>query len=318
MLDVQKGRRDIGFVALAIAFIFLLTIAIQIFIGIAVIRLVPWTLEDPFWSWMISSGPMYAVAMPLSLLFFGRCRTLERPLRQRIGGLKYWGFLSICFVGIYVCNIVGTMANEWFSSLLGREATNEIEAITMASPWWVTLIFTVLLAPVFEELFFRKLVIDRLLPYGELPAILMSGIAFGLIHGNFNQFFYAAAIGMIFGLIYTRTGNILYSISMHMILNFVGGVYAAEAQKLLEGASWGGVFASIPSEVLGMAMMGVYVLLLVAALVGAILAFLSYRDEFWPLQKGFFSPSPREWVQMLVLNPSVWVFLAVCALMFVI
>ncbi|MBQ9760267.1 MAG: CPBP family intramembrane metalloprotease [Clostridia bacterium] len=318
MLDIRRGRRDIGFIALAIAFIFLFTIAIQIFVSIAVVQFAPWMFDDAFWSWAISSVPMYAVAMPLSIFFFRRCREVKRPERQRIGGLKFWGILSICFVGVYVCNIIGTAANEAFSALLGREAINEIEQVTMSSPWWVNLIFTVLLAPVFEELFLRKLVIDRLLPYGELPAILLSGIAFGLIHGNFNQFFYAAAVGMIFGLVYTRTGNILYSIVMHMILNLVGGVYAAEAQKLMEGASWGGIFASIPSEIIGIVMMAIYMLALLAALVGAIIAFLSYRKEFWPLRQGIYTVTAREWVQMLVINPSVWVFLAVCALMFVI
>ena len=68
------------------------------------------------------------------------------------------------------------------------------------------------LAPVFEELVFRKVLVDHVLPFGEWPAILFSGITFGLFHGNLTQFFYAALLGMVLAYVYIRTGNILYSI----------------------------------------------------------------------------------------------------------
>lgn len=318
MFDVRNGRRDIGFVALALAFIFLFSTALQIVFSVVVMQYAPWMANHVFWSWAVSAIPMYAFAMPLSLLFFKQCGTTQIPERKRLGTLPFLGTLCICFVGVYVCNIIGSVVNEIFSALLGREAINEIEQITTSSPMWVNLIFTVLLAPLFEEIFFRKLVIDRLLPFGELPAILISGVAFGLAHGNFNQFFYAAAVGMIFGFVYTRTGNIRYSIAMHMILNFMGGVYAAEAQKLIEGASWGGIFASVPGEAIGTVMMMGYMLFLLAALVGAIIAYLLFKRQPIALKRPIFPPTSSDWFFMLFNNPSVWIYLAVCALMFVI
>jgi membrane protease YdiL (CAAX protease family) len=238
-------------------------------------------------------------------------------MRRRLGVGNFWGVLCLCFVGIYLCNAVGTAANEAFSRMLGREAINEIEAVTLASPMWVNLIFTVLLAPLFEEIFFRKLLIDRLYPYGEIPAVLISGIAFGLVHGNFSQLFYAVAVGLIFGFVYTRTGNIRYSIAMHMILNLVGGVYAAEAQKLLEGASWGWSFSDIPGELIGMVMMIVYLGIMLLAVVGSIVTYTHYRRRILAPHLASVPLSSRDWSYVLLLNPSVWVFLAVCALMFV-
>ncbi len=317
MIDLNRERRDVGFVALALAFIFLLSLGLQIFLSIGIALFTPWMFDHAFWSWAISSFPMYGVAMPLSLFFFRQCSRIERPLRRRLGALKFWGVLCICFVGVYLCNIIGSAANEAFARMLGREAVNEIAQITTSSPMWVNLLFTVLLAPVFEEIFCRKLLIDRLLPYGELPAVLLSGVAFGLIHGNFNQFFYAAAVGVIFGLVYTRTGDIRYSIGMHMILNFVGGVYAAEAQKLLEGARWGWIFSELPGETIGAVMMLIYFGFMILALVGAIITYLHYRRQFIPMRAASVPLTARDWSYVLLLNPSVWVFLAVCALMFV-
>lgn len=315
--DVYRAKKNVGFLALGITFIFVFSMALQILISIFVSMYAPWMLDHAFWSWAIGSFPMYFCAMPLSLLFFRQCKAVEVPMKRKIGLREFLGTLAVCYVGIYVFNIIGEMANNFFSAMLGREAINEIVEVTTSAPMWVNILFTVLLAPIYEELFFRKLVIDRLLPYGEIPAILISGVAFGLIHGNFNQFFYAAAVGMIFGVVYTRTGNIRYSIVMHMILNAFGGVFAAEMQKLLDGGSWGGVFADIPGETIGYVMSSIYFLIVIVAFVGAVIALANYRKRYIPFKRPYFGPTAQDWVQMLVFNPPVWMFLAVSALMFV-
>ena len=69
---------------------------------------------------------------------------------------------------------------------------------------------------------FRKILIDRVRKYGELPAILISGVMFGLFHGNFTQFFYAAGLGILFAWIYVRTGKIIHTIALHFLVNFWG------------------------------------------------------------------------------------------------
>jgi len=45
-----------------------------------------------------------------------------------------------------------------------------------------------------------------------------------LIHGNFDQFFYAFGVGLIFAYIYIKTGKIKYTIALHMLVNFFGSV----------------------------------------------------------------------------------------------
>ena len=41
---------------------------------------------------------------------------------------------------------------------------------------WVTFIIAVLIAPTAEELLFRKLLTERIVKYGELAAVLASGL----------------------------------------------------------------------------------------------------------------------------------------------
>ncbi len=83
-------------------------------------------------------------------------------------------------------------------------------------------IYAVLGAPVLEELAFRKLILDRVHPYGELIGALTSALLFGLFHGNAAQFPLAFGFGIVSSLVYLKTGKISYSILLHMLINLMG------------------------------------------------------------------------------------------------
>jgi hypothetical protein len=91
-------------------------------------------------------------------------------------------------------------------------------------PIWLVLVFPVILTPIMEELLCRKILLTRLLPFGEIPAILLSSIVFALLHGNLFQFLYAFGIGLLFAWIYLRTGRLGYCMLLHGILNAVGSL----------------------------------------------------------------------------------------------
>jgi len=77
----------------------------------------------------------------------------------------------------------------------------------------------IIMAPIFEEYIFRKILLDKLRPFGDRIAILLTSISFGLTHLNFQQFFFAMFVGLIFGYIVIRTGRLIYSIVLHFIYN---------------------------------------------------------------------------------------------------
>lgn len=85
----------------------------------------------------------------------------------------------------------------------------------------VRIITVGILPAIFEELLFRKFLIDRTIRYGEFISCAMSGIMFGLWHGNFQQFFFAFFVGVLFSFVYIRTGNIIYTMIMHASMNLV-------------------------------------------------------------------------------------------------
>ena len=84
-----------------------------------------------------------------------------------------------------------------------------------------TIIGTLIIAPIFEELFFRKLLFSKLLEkYDIYIAIIISSICFSAIHfetpGNLIPSF---IFGVISCLIYLKTKKISYSILLHFINN---------------------------------------------------------------------------------------------------
>ncbi len=188
--------------------------------------------KSVYFTWIINALPMYAVAFPALFLTL---RNMERTSRPK-SKLGIDEFILLFFVSqgvMTVGSLVGVSINDAISSLLGREVNNGVAELVSNSPSWILLLVVVIVGPIVEELIFRKLIIDRLSVFGDLTAVIASSVAFGLFHGNFYQFFYAAGLGFILGFIYTKTRNALYPIVMHTIINFLGSVVAVPLSRML-------------------------------------------------------------------------------------
>jgi membrane protease YdiL (CAAX protease family) len=78
-------------------------------------------------------------------------------------------------------------------------------------------------APIWEELLFRGLLIAGLQPtrLGASGAVLVSAAVWALIHGQYDFYGIATifACGLLFGAARLRTGSILVPIAMHVVQN---------------------------------------------------------------------------------------------------
>lgn len=144
--------------------------------------------------------------------------------KKRLGvGMAIVAFMS-SYVIMVALNIIGLLLNIQLGKLTGKGLQNPITGVVGNMSLPATIIIVVILAPIAEELVFRKMLVDRVYGYGELLAALTSGLMFGLFHGNFQQFCYAFGLGVFFSFIYIRTGRIIYTIIFHMCINFLGSV----------------------------------------------------------------------------------------------
>jgi len=79
----------------------------------------------------------------------------------------------------------------------------------------------IFIAPIFEELFFRKFILAHLLKkYNKIFALIISSLCFSVIHIETpNNLIPTFMFGIISGLILIKTNKILYSIGLHLIMN---------------------------------------------------------------------------------------------------
>ncbi|MBQ9990937.1 MAG: CPBP family intramembrane metalloprotease [Lachnospiraceae bacterium] len=172
--------------------------------------------------------PTNLIAYPLVMLMFKKV-PLGLPKEEERLSAKKMPFshilIAFClaYAGTFLFNLAGSLITVIIGAIKQSPVNNVVQDLVTSINPPTLFIFVVIFAPVMEELLFRKLVVDRILKYGETMAILFSGLLFGFFHGNLNQFCYAFFLGSFFSFLYIRTRNILYPILLHAMLNFFSG-----------------------------------------------------------------------------------------------
>jgi len=305
-VDIQKEKRNVANIALGIASILFFTVIAQIIVMSIVAIFAPALLDSQLANLFISSISMYLMAMPASMIFFNKCKTA--PIEGRsLGFGAMLLIIAACFGLTYVGSILGSIMDELSAGLLGSTPSNPVAETVESIPLWAVVLFVAILAPIFEEIFFRRVVIDRLRRYGDVPAIIFSGLSFGLIHGNFSQFFYATFLGMVFGAVYIHTGKLRHTIFLHMLINFMGSVYTTVMIEKFGGE----IPAEMTEELIakypqGYQMMSFYSSLYIISMLLTIPAIL-YLARRFKLQKGEITLNDGQGSRVVLANLGFWV-----------
>lgn len=178
------------------------------------------------WGMLVSALPMYLIGFPVCWLIVKDMPTPCRPWKRKFTAGQLVVAFFVCISVMYIGNIIGTTLMAVVNGIQGKPLMNPVSEMIENLDTWVIFLLTVVAAPIFEELLYRKLLIDRVAQYGDKTAIVLSGVLFGLSHGNFYQFFYAFGLGVIFAYIYLNTGRLRYTIGLHAIINFLGSIVA--------------------------------------------------------------------------------------------
>ena len=99
--------------------------------------------------------------------------------------------------------------------LLINSSTTEISQY----PFIIQLLLMAFLPTIAEEFVFRGLFYHSYRKNGILGAAILSGVVFGAIHLNINQFCYACVMGMVFALMVEITGSMFSSMLAHFAVN---------------------------------------------------------------------------------------------------
>lgn len=223
-METKAYRKEFSNLGLRMAISAVLITAIQYagqFIVVAVNPKWADSMDIMFAATMI---PLYVLGYPVAFLIMGKGGDRRPVEKHKMTPGQFILAFMMSYGLLMAGNLIGLIITFGISILKGAEVSNPLMSIMNEGNIWTSAIYIVLLAPVFEEILFRKLICDRVARYGQGTAIVVSGLMFGLFHGNFNQFFYAFFIGCFFAMIYLKTGEIKYTIGLHMIVNFIGGV----------------------------------------------------------------------------------------------
>ena len=260
----------------------------------------------------LSMGSMYLAGFPVFLLLLRRiprCPVSAEDLRPMTLG-QFGICLLICIGVMEAGNLIGNMLMGLTSLFLGRQVDNSVISMVLQGDLIPVILFSAVLAPVFEELMFRRLLIDRIRMFGDRTAIVVSGVLFGLIHGNFYQFFYACGLGMIFAYVYLRTGKVRTTIFLHMCINLLGGVAGTVLLKWISAAG-----NSVPAALFSTMAMGLYALLLIALAIAGLVLLLCLWNRRYLAAGAFEIPASRRFFTVF-LNLGMILFFLICVLQF--
>lgn len=113
---------------------------------------------------------------------------------------------------------------------------NNVMALTekmTTNPFGLNLLLMAIIPAISEEFVFRGVLFHTYRKDSVLYGVIISGIVFGLMHLNFNQFSYAFVLGIIFALIIEATGSIFATIIAHFVINGNSVVWMTISDKML-------------------------------------------------------------------------------------
>lgn len=218
-------RKVISRVSLLYCGLLVATLALQSVCSVLIHAAFPAFEQSSWYLWVVSYVPLYGVAFPLFLLLARRLAPhgpapTPRPLALRSQGR----ILILAFGAMYTGSLVTSLVMLGVGALRGSPVQNPTAVMQENSNVWANLIFGCILAPVGEEIMFRKTLYEKIGLYGERVYILVGAGLFALFHANFSQMLYAYLAGMVFCFAYSRTGELLYTIGIHILVNLVGMV----------------------------------------------------------------------------------------------
>lgn len=155
----------------------------------------------------------------------------------------------VFFLNVYVSNF-------FFSVITFFGYKSSPTTSTIPATWWtlaIDLVCTAVLPAICEETLHRGMLLRSNASMGMKKSIIISGVLFGLLHLNIEQFFYASIIGIFLGYVCWTSCSIYPCMIVHFLNNAlatflsfarrkgwgIGGIFEVLARFFGEGKGWG-------------------------------------------------------------------------------
>ena len=230
-------RLGLGFAA----FLAVSQLAAQLLSWLA-FHLSPALLSSPWGIWFLNDLSIYGFGLAALLLVLWAMPVYPPACRDRMTPASFSAIAMAAFGLMYLANLVTLLLLGALSAMEGKPFANGTIETVSSMPFLPNFVFGVILAPILEELVFRKLLLDRVRHWGDRLSILISALFFACYHTNLFQFFYAFAVGALLAYLALRTGTIRYSILLHGLINLVGVGLAPLLEQFPPAAALSGLW----------------------------------------------------------------------------
>ncbi|MBR4671111.1 MAG: CPBP family intramembrane metalloprotease [Butyrivibrio sp.] len=150
--------------------------------------------------------------------------------------LKKFNIVSALLSVLYVLALFPliTLVNS-ISMLFVENTVDSISDSVVAMPMWLMLLSMGVISPFIEEVIFRGVLFQTYKKTGRIVAsIVLSSVLFGMMHMNFNQFTYAAAMGVMFCILVEATGSVWSSFLAHGLFNSIEVIFLYSSEYFMD------------------------------------------------------------------------------------
>ncbi len=223
MLSTQNFRKTMSMLGISYFLLMLFYIVASMIISSVLAIAFIDVYQESWVIWVINALSLYAVAFPLFYVIVNRLIPFKVKVPQKVGISAKQAFVFMIFMlgAAYTFNFITVILQTVITELTGLSAPNVVEEMFDSGHVWA-FISACIIAPIGEEILFRKILHSKMGHLGDVCYIITSGVLFGLFHGNLSQLLYAVALGCVFAYVYVRTGEIFIPIALHFIMNVVG------------------------------------------------------------------------------------------------
>lgn len=300
---MKTAKRCFSQMALAYVLYMMISTASQL---IAAAILQNFTDMDQNLRLMICLLAMYPAAILIFYLMIRKIPRAHQTRREIVDAGEYLCTFVVSMGCMYVGNFIGQALMTAVSFVTGEPMINAVQELILGMEPWTILIVAVIAAPIVEEFLFRKCLLDRIAGYGQITSMMVSGVLFGFAHGNFYQFFYAFALGVIFAYVYLKTGNVWYTVGLHMMINFCGSIIPMYLLKIME-----------KNLVLGSFLAMTQMMVMFGFVVAAVIILISCRKKI-RIYKGTMDVPLGKWVRIVFFNAGMLLFFLCSVVIFVV
>ncbi len=192
--------------------------------------------QKPSTLWLLPISQISAVAIPVLAYFI-----ISKDKSTLIGRLSVKEVILLIIFSLCLLPLLNSIniASLFFTqNHIGRvlESINDTPFLTM-------LAFTALMPAILEELMTRAVIINNYKRQKVITTMLVSGLFFGMIHMNINQFLYAFIMGMVMVYAVLITESIFASMIIHFTINAFA-VLMLQVQKNIQAN-----MANLPADI---------------------------------------------------------------------